>query len=34
LFLIGSMLFIFTFALNAIAEFYVKGRLIKRIQGK
>ncbi len=34
LFLIGSMLFIFTFALNAIAEFYVKGRLLKRIQGK
>jgi len=34
LFLIGSMLFIFTFALNAIAEFYVKGRLIKRFQGK
>ena len=34
LFLIGSMLFIFTFALNAIAEFYVKGRLLKRIQGR
>ena len=34
LFLIGSMLFIFTFALNAFAEFYVKGHLIKRIQGK
>jgi len=34
LFLIGSMLFIFTFALNAIAEFWVKGRLMKKIQGK
>jgi phosphate transport system permease protein len=34
LFLIGSALFIFTFTLNAIAEFYVKGRLIKRFQGK
>jgi len=27
-------LFIFTFILNAIAEFYVKGKLMKRIQGK
>ncbi len=34
LFLIGSMLFVFTFLLNAIAEFYVKGKLMKRIQGK
>jgi phosphate transport system permease protein len=34
LFLIGSILFIFTFVLNAIAEFYVKGKLMKRIQGK
>jgi phosphate transport system permease protein len=34
LFFIGSMLFIFSFALNAIAEFYIKGRLIKKIQGK
>jgi len=34
LFLIGSLLFIFTFAINAIAEFYVKGKLMKRIQGK
>lgn len=34
LFLIGSLLFIFTFALNAIAEFYVKGKLMKKIQGK
>ena len=34
LFLIGSLLFIFTFIINAIAEFYVKGKLMKRIQGK
>ncbi len=34
LFLIGSLLFVFTFILNAIAEFYVKGKLMKRIQGK
>lgn len=34
LFFIGSVLFIFSFALNAIAEFYVKGRLLKKIQGK
>jgi phosphate transport system permease protein len=34
LFLIGSLLFIFTFCLNALAEFYVKGRLVKRFQGK
>lgn len=34
LFLIGSLLFIFTFMLNAIAEFYIKGKLIRKIQGK
>jgi phosphate transport system permease protein len=34
LFLIGSLLFIFTFMLNAVAEFYIKGKLMKRIQGK
>lgn len=34
LFFIGSLLFIFSFILNAIAEFYVKGRLIKKFQGK
>ena len=34
LFLIGSLLFVFTFCINAIAEFYVKGILMKRIQGK
>lgn len=34
LFFIGSLLFIFSFGLNALAEFYVKGKLIKRLQGK
>jgi phosphate transport system permease protein len=34
LFLIGTLLFVFTFALNATAEFYVKGRLMTRLQGK
>jgi phosphate transport system permease protein len=34
LFLIGTLLFVFTFALNATAEFYVKGRLMNRLQGK
>lgn len=34
LFFIGSLLFVFAFALNSLAEFYVKGKLIKRIQGK
>jgi phosphate transport system permease protein len=34
LFFIGSLLFVFTFLLNAIAEFYVKGKLVKRIQGR
>ncbi|HET9137506.1 MAG TPA: phosphate ABC transporter permease subunit PstC [Candidatus Kapabacteria bacterium] len=34
LFLIGALLFIFTFTLNALVEFYVRKRLIKRIQGK
>jgi len=34
LFFIGALLFIFSFSLNAIAEFYVKNRLIKRLQGK
>jgi phosphate transport system permease protein len=33
LFLIGSLLFIITFGLNAIAEFYVRNRLMKRFQG-
>jgi phosphate transport system permease protein len=34
LFLIGTLLFVFTFTLNATAEFYVKGRLMTRLQGK
>ncbi len=34
LFLIGSLLFIFTFGLNALAEFYFRNRLIRRLQGK
>jgi len=34
LFLLGSLLFLFTFAINSIAEFYVKGKLMNRIQGK
>mgnify|MGYP000966082449 CR=1 FL=1 len=34
LFLIGSLLFIFTFIINAVAESYVKGKLMKKIQGK
>jgi len=33
LFFIGSVLFIFSFALNTLAEFYVKGRLVKKFQG-
>lgn len=32
LFLIGSLLFVFTFSLNAIAEFYVRQRLLKRFR--
>jgi len=34
LFLIGSLLFIFTFTLNALAEFYFRNRIIRRVQGK
>lgn len=34
LFLIGSLLFIFTFILNAIAEFYLKNVVIRRFQSK
>jgi phosphate transport system permease protein len=33
LFLIGSLLFIFTFTLNAFAEFYFKNKIFRRIQG-
>jgi phosphate transport system permease protein len=32
LFLLGSLLFIFTFGLNAVAEFYIRARLLKRFQ--
>ena len=34
LFLIGSLLFVFNFSINAIAEFYIKGKLVKKIQGR
>ena len=34
LFLIGSLLFIFNFSINAIAEFYIKGKLVRKIQGR
>lgn len=34
LFLIGALLFVITFTLNALAEFYVKNRLIKKFAGK
>ncbi len=34
LFLIGSLLFIFTFALNALAEFFFKNMVIRRYQSK
>jgi phosphate transport system permease protein len=33
LFLIGAVLFVVTFSLNAIAEFYVRKRLLKKFQG-
>ena len=33
LFLLGSILFLFSFTLNAIAEFYVRNRLLRRIGG-
>lgn len=33
LFLIGSLLFIFTFGLNAVAELYVRQRLMKKFRG-
>lgn len=34
LFLIGSLLFIVTFIINAIAEFYVRAKLMKRFRGE
>ena len=33
LFLIGSILFLFTFVLNAIAELFVRQRMMKKFQG-
>jgi phosphate transport system permease protein len=33
LFFIGSILFLFTFTLNAIVEIVVRQRLMKRFQG-
>ncbi|MCU0454143.1 MAG: phosphate ABC transporter permease subunit PstC [Bacteroidetes bacterium] len=33
LFLIGSILFIFTFTLNAVAEFYIRRRLLRKFRG-
>ncbi|GAB4150612.1 MAG: phosphate ABC transporter permease subunit PstC [Ignavibacteriales bacterium] len=34
LFLIGSLLFVITFIINAIAEFYVRAKLMKRFRGE
>ena len=34
LFFIGSLLFIITFIINAIAEFYVRAKLMKRFRGE
>lgn len=34
LFFIGSILFIFTFTLVAVAEFYVRGKLLRRFRGE
>ncbi|NTW48223.1 MAG: phosphate ABC transporter permease subunit PstC [Chlorobiales bacterium] len=34
LFFIGTILFIFTFTLVAVAEFYVRGRLMRRFRGE
>jgi phosphate transport system permease protein len=33
LFLIGSLLFLFTFVLNAIAEIFIRQRLMKKFKG-
>jgi phosphate transport system permease protein len=33
LFLIGAVLFVVTFSLNALAEFYVRKKLMKKFQG-
>jgi phosphate transport system permease protein len=34
LFLLGSILFIFTFSLNAVAEIFIRQRLMKRFGGQ
>lgn len=34
LFLIGSLLFVITFLINAVAEFYVRAKLMKRFRGE
>jgi phosphate transport system permease protein len=33
LFLLGAILFVFSFSLNAVAEFLIRGRLLKRFKG-
>jgi len=33
LFMLGAILFIFTFALNAVAEVFIRRRLLKRFRG-
>jgi phosphate transport system permease protein len=33
LFFIGAILFIFTFTLNAVAEIFIRQRLLKRFKG-
>jgi phosphate transport system permease protein len=33
LFLLGSILFLFTFSLNAVAEIFIRQRLLKRFRG-
>ena len=34
LFLIGAILFTFTFILNAVAEIYVRNKLMKKFRGQ
>ena len=34
LFFIGALLFVFTFTMNAVVEFWVRKRLLRRIQGR
>jgi phosphate transport system permease protein len=33
LFLLGAILFLFTFSLNAVAEIFIRQRLLKRFRG-